>query len=472
MGIRGVWATPNLSRRRRAAGNSAAWRGIRHSVRSRRWLLIGGFVTVCLLYSIALIASLLIARHDMLAGVSAARRAENDVQPHRLTASPQAALIQASSSLLAASADFHQADSRLTLFAPLLRHLSWIPAVGGELAASPTAAKLGEQTAGGGYDLLRALQPVLGTGSSSVHLSAPLLLRRLNNQEPRIGTACASLQQAEVSRHALDGIDSASLAQSLASLDRQLPRITTLCHTLQLLPGALGYPKPVSYLLGYLNPSQIRAGGGFLGSVGLLTLRSGKVSQQFTGTWLRDNLSYPPPSPIAKYEGEPAWLFRDSNWSPDFPTTAALERFFAHLDLGWNVQGVINVTPQVSVDALRALGSFYSPQYHRWITAGNVSQLADYYAHQATDSGPPIATSRPIRRRFRRRYQPQRVHRDRCPISFPPVGSTDALATSSPGAEPGDRYSAPRYSGELFQPAPPTGAGPGRRRWQRECHYL
>ncbi|MGH2443694.1 MAG: hypothetical protein ACRDFX_11115, partial [Chloroflexota bacterium] len=49
---------------------------------------------------------------------------------------------------------------------------------------------------------------------------------------------------------------------------------------------------------------------------------------------------------------------------------------------------VININTSAAADVLRATGSFYSTDYHRMITAGNVANLADYYAHYTRNTGP------------------------------------------------------------------------------------
>lgn len=348
--------------------------------------MVVALVAAGLLYFVAMLIALVTARSAMLSGVGEIHSLQSSITATQVERDPLAALDRADPSLQRAESDFAGADSSLRWFAPVVRHLGWLPRFGQELAAAPAAAALGHDATSGALGLLDGLRPVLtwsGRGPGSSRLSASVLLNRIAANAPGFSQACTSLSDAEDARRQFAGYSSSTITSRLATVDRELPRLTLLCRTLVVLPGILGYRRPASYLIAYLNPNQIRASGGFLGSAGLLTLRDGKASQHFTGTGLLDNLSYRPPDPIAMEEGEPGWLFRDSNWSPDFPTSAALERFFASLDLGWKVQGVLNLTPQATVDAVRALGSFYSPEYHRWITPGNVAVLADYYAHRA-----------------------------------------------------------------------------------------
>ncbi len=80
------------------------------------------------------------------------------------------------------------------------------------------------------------------------------------------------------------------------------------------------------FLLMFLNNTELRPTGGFLGTYGLLVIRDGDMKSLTTDdTYAVDalvagNASYaaPSPAPIATYLEQPVWYFRDSTWSPDF----------------------------------------------------------------------------------------------------------------------------------------------------------
>lgn len=79
------------------------------------------------------------------------------------------------------------------------------------------------------------------------------------------------------------------------------------------------------FLLMFLNDTELRPTGGFLGTYGLLVIRDGDMKSLTTDdTYAVDALvagsSYaaPSPAPIATYLEQPVWYFRDSTWSPDF----------------------------------------------------------------------------------------------------------------------------------------------------------
>jgi len=134
-------------------------------------------------------------------------------------------------------------------------------------------------------------------------------------------------------------------------LQAKLPQITQLVNDLDsfghALPAILGVGKPATFLVLILDSSELRPTGGFIGNFGALGINSGKVditnfhisditlidssvkfgSQQVPYAGFE---SYAIPIP-AKYSwlktifenpDSASWSVRDSNLSPDYPTTA------------------------------------------------------------------------------------------------------------------------------------------------------
>ncbi len=89
-----------------------------------------------------------------------------------------------------------------------------------------------------------------------------------------------------------------------------------------------GYPEPKNYLVILQNNQELRATGGFIGTVGEVSVDSGDVQRMVfqdvyavdlpvSGVWNK-----PSPAPVAKWLEQKTLFFRDANWSPDFPQTA------------------------------------------------------------------------------------------------------------------------------------------------------
>ena len=84
------------------------------------------------------------------------------------------------------------------------------------------------------------------------------------------------------------------------------------------------------FLLMFMNNTELRPTGGFLGTYGLLRIQDGDMKTLTTDdayavdVLVAGNPAYSvaSPAPIAKYLEQPVWFFRDGTWSPDFATGA------------------------------------------------------------------------------------------------------------------------------------------------------
>ena len=115
------------------------------------------------------------------------------------------------------------------------------------------------------------------------------------------------------------------LADALPVFKRSLDEAVPLLEV--ALPLA-GYPKPQDMLVLLQNADELRPAGGFIGTLGSVQTDVGDLSRfDFFDVYKIDELvsstwSDVPPSQIADRLGVHAWFLRDSNWSPDFPTSA------------------------------------------------------------------------------------------------------------------------------------------------------
>ncbi len=347
---------------------------------------------LCVVVFAVVAFELVSARRSLLNGVNELHSAQNSLQSIHSHASLRLTLAPVRNDIDSARKDFRSADNQLGLLAPIIKHLGWVPRVGVEVAAAPDIAHAARSTADGALSLLDGFGPLASEWTTaSRSRNSQTLVRGLEAGGPAFDRACTQFRDAERSRHAIPGGSMpASLSSALHSLDTRLPQLLILCRALSLAPSLLGEHGSTSYLLAYQDSNELRATGGFIGSASLLTIHDGKPKQIFQSTGIDDNLSVPPPEPVENYNDEPGWLFRDSNWSPDFPTTAALERFFYRLDFHRSVANVVDVTPGAVSRILTATGPMYVPEYRREVSGANVGQLADYYAHWAPNGGAGI----------------------------------------------------------------------------------
>jgi hypothetical protein len=192
------------------------------------------------------------------------------------------------------------------------------------------------------------------------------------------------------------------LDRATAQLRSQLPLLRSAALWLAAAPALLGEGRPTTILIALQNPAELRATGGFIGAAGLVVFRKGRVRISFSGSILRHEIaSVPPPLPEAVYTNEGAWLFRDANWSPDFPLAARTERFFFGADTGVWATTVVAMDDSVMSNLLEAVGPLYLPAYGRWVTAANVNPLATYYVKASAYHGPlTVGTPDTIAKQF------------------------------------------------------------------------
>lgn len=134
--------------------------------------------------------------------------------------------------------------------------------------------------------------------------------------------------------------------------------------------------KTVSYLTEYLlredgvektflvlfqNNMEIRPGGGFIGSFGIVKIKDGHVSQmQIHDTGNFDGRipnTIKPPYPMEQTVKVKSWKLRDSNYSPDFIVNAKKAEEFYYMGKGEEkFDGVIGITTNVLSSFLKVTG--------------------------------------------------------------------------------------------------------------------
>lgn len=139
-----------------------------------------------------------------------------------------------------------------------------------------------------------------------------------------------------------------------------------------IIPALAGYPNNSSYLIILQNNNELRPTGGFIGSYGIMEVGLGDIVKLETNdvyhldmpASLNKSFNITPPEPIKKYLGVDRWFLRDSNWSPDFPSSAKNIKWFYEqemLAVGRSeelvdLSGVIAITPRVITDLLYITG--------------------------------------------------------------------------------------------------------------------
>ncbi len=181
-----------------------------------------------------------------------------------------------------------------------------------------------------------------------------------------------------------------------------------------LLPAALGFQEPQTYLVLFLNNTELRPGGGFIGVYATVRLDRGNVEVlAVEGTELLDNRSSKdaiptPPTPLSTYLKVDGWYFRDSNWSPDFGESAkrSLELYRREAGIAADdIDAVIGITPTVLERLMERTGPLvvdgitFTPEnvveeleheveynfYHRGIARADRKDIIESFMHIILD---------------------------------------------------------------------------------------
>ncbi|MDH5533213.1 MAG: DUF4012 domain-containing protein [Candidatus Pacebacteria bacterium] len=138
---------------------------------------------------------------------------------------------------------------------------------------------------------------------------------------------------------------------------------------------------PHTFLILLQNTEELRASGGFMGSYARIDLNEGKVTNitiqdiyepdgQFTG------FVDAPPGAKEYLSGGQGLRLPDSNWHPDFPTSAKIiSSYFAFGDER-KIDSIITVNVDQIEKILKIVGDIYLPDYGLTVTSDNLTALA------------------------------------------------------------------------------------------------
>ncbi|WKZ29520.1 MAG: DUF4012 domain-containing protein [Patescibacteria group bacterium] len=195
-----------------------------------------------------------------------------------------------------------------------------------------------------------------------------VLLQNVSQAPDRLAIARTSLDRALA---AWDRVEKTPFTEGvLASIEPYKEQLRSMrdlmthdLSPLAMLPSILGYPEPKTYLFLMLNNTELRPGGGFIGTYGILDFADAEITEFFTDDiYALDGPSEAymkeiPPAPLRTYLRVPVWYMRDSNWSPDFAVSAMNVEKFYRLEGGKErLDGVIGITPTLVSKLLAITG--------------------------------------------------------------------------------------------------------------------
>lgn len=360
-------------------------------------LLLVGAASVAVVHLRSIVASVSkeagVGRDQLLAGAHIVK-----VGGGSLTVDDSAA---ASADFTSASVHFDRARSLLTrgLFMRALAHTPWVDS---QVHAAVDLSDMGfhlSRTGELGVAALNGALPQKTRGASVAGNPGQKVLETLQALDLKLGAITAEIDLALADRKAIprSGL-LPPLSKAVIQLDQKVDiqsirdGVKTLAAQEPAIRQMLGAAGTRTYLVLQQDPAELRATGGFIGSVGFLVFDHGKMAPfNPTDVYAIDQKSsgqlfgFPgastgvaPPAPLAKTFQLNSWALRDSNWSPDFPTAARQAELFLRLEAGRSVDGVISIDPYFIARLLAVIGPTTVPE------TGDVVDTNNFFATTLT----------------------------------------------------------------------------------------
>jgi len=235
------------------------------------------------------------------------------------------------------------ADAAMDFFAPVLVRLAWFPFYGPTLAALPPLVQAGHELGDLAVEGFALSEPLLVGASPLANL--PGVLNAHPDQLAALAQRAVRIEQmlAPISPDYL----LTPMADAVADLQTLVRWLAAGLRLSDDLPSLLGLDGMRTYLVLVQNNHELRGTGGFITSIGELSLAEGKVVDfTFVDSYAIDAQGGPyprAPLPMQRYMNIDLLLLRDANWSPDLPTTAQIARSIYAQETGRAVDGVITI---------------------------------------------------------------------------------------------------------------------------------
>lgn len=222
---------------------------------------------------------------------------------------------------------------------PFLPYLAPLPEIGALAVAAPHLLEMADAGSEGAAYAIRGMKPGFNALQSETEEAAllPVMLETVDGARPELAKAALSLNRVAEAREQITDIDALPwrVRTLLNKGDEWLTIGQEFTRVSVVLPELMGLNGPRRYLILAQNEDELRPTGGFISGAGYLEVEDGEiVSLDFGDANLVDaweqsgatggTLAKPydvPPQPLQDFMLLELFLFRDSNFWPDFPVS-------------------------------------------------------------------------------------------------------------------------------------------------------
>ncbi|MBN1963880.1 MAG: DUF4012 domain-containing protein [Anaerolineae bacterium] len=256
-------------------------------------------------------------------------------------------------------------------------HFRWLPRYGADLATAPALLTMALELSQSAAQVAQALEALFVSPDQEQPQTLETVLILLREAKPQLEDTARALERVQETRAELDRWAlSPRVARWVTELDRYLPLMQQGVQGALLLPELLGDAEMRTYLLLVQNEDELRPAGGFLTGVARIAVREGHIEHLYfeNSAEVTDfKRPYPdPPTPLEEIMGLDLWVFHDSNWSPDFPTSARQAVAFYQQRYETPIDGVLAIDQEAFRRMVETLQPLDIPSYPNPITAANI----------------------------------------------------------------------------------------------------
>jgi hypothetical protein len=176
------------------------------------------------------------------------------------------------------------------------------------------------------------------------------------------------------------------------------PTLEKAAMALEVAPALLGGDRPHRYLLQLATPGESRAGGGYIGTYGVLVATDGQLHLELTGNTF--DLNVQEGQPPRAFDPPPGWEqlysgFRVDRFpgnlsaDPDWPTSSEVARqLYDQVPQVAPIDGAIYADPTAMAALLQLTGPVYVPSLGQTLGPTDVEQylLIDQYVRFSEDN--------------------------------------------------------------------------------------
>lgn len=251
--------------------------------------------------------------------------------------------------------------------------LKIIPMNGANLADAEYLLQIGETVAVLGNDLVNLTSEFKTKDSATITERISFVQQNLSVLLPKLQNVQINLNKIRIEAIPEDKQESFLKIKNYFNIVySDLEELNRFSTTMNIILGENSLQR---YLFVFQNNNEIRPTGGFMGSLALVDIDQGEITNMeipgggiyyLQGQLLENKIA---PYPIQLINSR--WEMQDANWFPDFPTSAEKIRWFYEHSGGPTVDGVLAFNVSIVPKLLEVLGPIEMPEYGKILTPEN-----------------------------------------------------------------------------------------------------